>query len=209
MQTFTRTTIVACALLVSVGRAARAQGATNADAKTCDKAARIVEKGHPAQKEADAFLTLSGCGTVGANAIAAGLLTYANETDPVVLDAFMSQADNWRDAAIFDAATTLATNGSATPAARVFAVRHLLKLTHPYFTYSYGGLTAGDSTTAAPDGTVLTTIGCSTALGSESPDRVGTPLPADYATRIQTTLSSLAASPATPTVVRNAVRCGG
>ncbi len=136
------------------------------------------------------------------------MATYAQETDAVALQDFMQFVDAWRDSTIFDAATQLATNGGASPTARVFGVRHLLVLTHPYNLYTFAGLTAGTPTVQLPDSSQLTTVGCGGAIGSEAGDRVGTPLPADFVARIQATLASLIADPSTPDVVRNAARCG-
>lgn len=194
--------LLAATVLVAP-RPAYAQGTS----RECQRAARIVEKGHPARRVADASALLAICGAVGANAVAAGMATYTQETDTVALDTFMRSADLWRDAAVMDAATQLATDASATPQARVFAVRHLLILTHPYLHYGYSALATGSVTTTESDGTEVTTLGCTPGIGSESADRVGTPLPADYADRIQATLQGLITSATTPAAVRNAARC--
>ena len=172
--------------------------------KDCDKAARIVAKGHPQKKEEDAFATLVGCGATGGNAIASGIAQYTTETDLVALDAFMHQADNWRDSTVMAAMTALA---AATPQARVFAVRHLITRVQPSIVYSYAGLTAGNSTTTDAEGTTITTQGCRAQMSSDSGNFVGTPLPSDYVARARQTLASLVAGTSTPTVVRNAARC--
>ncbi|MHB2032088.1 MAG: hypothetical protein ACYCVE_01785 [Gemmatimonadaceae bacterium] len=195
-------------LLAAQPLAAQGQPPDKVDAKACEKAAKIVARGHPAKKESSALLTLNACGAVGSSALASGLLSYANDTDPAVLDAFMGQVDNWRDSTLMAAATQLATNPAASVAARVFAVRHLLILVHPYLRYGYAGLVAGADTTVDADGTIVTTIGCAASLSSDAGDRVGTPLPVDYADQIRSTLSGLIASSATPDSVRRAARCG-
>lgn len=184
-----------------------AQNTATKDDKACEKAARIVAKGHPAKKEEDAFLALTGCGTTAANAFATGIGQYIHETDIAALDAFMSQVDNWIDARIMTTATVLATNSAASPQARVFAVRYLLVLVLPYNRFAYTGLTVGEVTTTDAEGSTVTTTGCWSQMGSERADQVGTRLPADYADRIRQTLAGLAGDASAPSVVRNAARC--
>lgn len=195
-------------MLALAGGVSHAQRPGQADEAHCANAARIIEKGHPAKKEQDAFLTLMACGTVGSNALARGIGTYASDGDTLALDDFMRQADNWRDSTIMEAAIALATNSGATAESRVFAVRHLLVLVHPYMRFSYGGLTSQDSAGSTPDLDV-STMGCPASLGSEAPDLVGTPLPADYAARIHTVLTSLANDASAPAPVRRAAHCMG
>jgi hypothetical protein len=81
-------------------------------------------------------------------------------------------------------------------------------LANPTKRYAYAGLVAGERTAEEADGMQITTIGCGEMLTSAASDRVGLPLPADYAVRIQSTLAALVASPSTPPTVRNAARCG-
>lgn len=190
----------------SAASAAAAQQAGRSDDAHCANAARIVAAGHPAKHDEQAYLTLTACGDIGAKALASGMATYANERDTLALEDFMREADAWRDANIMDAAITLATSSAATPEARVFAVRHLVMLLHPYMLFSYGGLTRKDSTVTTPD-LVITTIGCPATMTSEAPDLVGTPLSANYADRIRVVLSSLANDTRAPAPVRRAASC--
>ena len=188
---------------------ARAEiGGGTADAKACEKAVKIVAKGHPAKKELAAFLTLTSCGTMAADALVTGLSRYTQETDPLVLEEFMHEIDNWRDRRIFNAVISLATNNAAAAPARVFAVRHLLVLANPILLYSFKGLIVivGEVTTSDADGTTTTT-GCRAALISDPAGQVAYPLPPNFHTLIQSTLASLAASGSTPTIIRNAARC--
>lgn len=60
----------------------------------CEKAAKIVAKGHPEKKELDALGTLSRCGVIGAAAMVNGLAQYTTETDIATLETFMSALDN-------------------------------------------------------------------------------------------------------------------
>jgi hypothetical protein len=191
---------------------ATAGAQTKADKKfqqECEKAAKTIARGNPEKKIEAAFGTLETCrGTLVSEGLAAGLLTYTDESDVNVLQQFMLQLDSWRDAAVLQAAITVAMNSGANGTARVFAVRHLLILSSPYTRYVYAGLIAGETTRIASDGMSVSTYGCGTMVGSERGNSVGTPLPADYESRIRETLAALIASPSTPVIVKNAARCG-
>jgi hypothetical protein len=186
---------------------AQKPGSAADSAKACEKAAKDVSKGHPVKKLSDAYLTISSCGATGASALASAIAAYSSETDPTAIDVFMSVVDNWRDSSIMAAAMQLASNPAATPTARVFGVRHLLILSHPYAHYGFAGLTSGETTTGNPDGGSTTVTTCGLLMRGEGTDRIGIPLPANYLTTIAATLSALANSGSTPGVVRNAARC--
>ncbi len=186
---------------------AQKPGSPADSAKDCKQAAKEVSKGHPVKKLSSAYLTISSCGATGASALASAIAAYAYETDPTIIDAFMSVVDNWRDSSIMAAAMQLASNAAATPTARVFGVRHLLVLAHPYAHYGFAGLISGETTAANPDGGSTTVSTCGQLMRGEGTDRIGAPLPSDYLARIQTTLSALASSGSTPDFVRNAARC--
>jgi hypothetical protein len=198
-----------CAVVLILGAPSllAAQNNANKDDKACEQAAKIVAKVHPEKKEESAFLILTGCGASAANAFATGIAQYTHETDIAALDVFMSQVDNWIDSGIMTTAAALATNSAASPEARVFAVRYLLVLVRPYNRFAYAGLTVGDVSTTDAEGSIVTTTGCRSQMGSERADQVGTPLPADYADRIRQTLTRLAGDATAPAVVRNAARC--
>lgn len=55
-------------------------------AQRCDVAARIVSSGRVSEDQRSAYLTLSRCGAVGANAFAAGIAKLAPVTDTIRLD---------------------------------------------------------------------------------------------------------------------------
>jgi hypothetical protein len=203
-------------LLISRRAAARVIGAaifiasdlSAQTAKECDAAARIVSSGSVNGNQRGAYLTLGGCGAVGANAFATGIATLAGVTDTLRLDDFMNAADNWADASVYDAATHLALNSTATPQARVFAIRHLIGLVSRYRSFGYGGLVAGADTTLG-DGTRQVTEGCEGGFVSEPAGSiVATPLPSNVADQIRATLASLAASQSAPKQVRAAAACG-
>jgi hypothetical protein len=194
-------------------QATTAGAQSNADKhflKECDKAAKTIARGNSEKKVTESFRTLLACrGEIVSEGLAAALLTYTHESSVQVLQPFMHQLGAWRDAGVLQAAIDLASNTSANETARAFAVRHLLVLAHPNMRYAYSGLVGGDTTYTAPDGMQITTIGnCGEMHASERGDRVGTPLPTDYAMRIRATLAALIASPSTPPNVRNAALCG-
>jgi hypothetical protein len=185
---------------------ARGTGA-QATAPDCGKAARIIEKGHPAKTDYWAFGAVRRCGALGANALASGLARYATETNVGVLTDFVNEVDKWRDASVFDAAARLALNPSATPQARAFAVRHLLRLVQPKAFYTFAGLTKGADTTKTGE-LIVYTRGCAAQItGGLDEPLVGSPLPPGYEAQIRSILLSLANSATTPGPVRNAARC--
>ncbi|MBC8086735.1 MAG: hypothetical protein H7Z40_05680 [Phycisphaerae bacterium] len=199
-----------CAMVLALTMPSMALAQNNgnkSDQKACDNAAKIIAKGHPEKKEADAYLTLIACGAVGANAYASGIANIIHDTNTAELNDFMRQVDNWRDSTIMVAVTNLALNAAASPQARVFAVRHLVTLVEPFRNFSYLGLTMGDVSRTEADGSVITTTGCRASMGSEKADLTGAPLPANYAVQIRNTIATLVTAPATPTLVRNAARC--
>jgi hypothetical protein len=200
------TTFAAIIALCIVGSGRPSAAQTETVERDCDKAAKIIEKGHPEKKEEWAYNYITRCGAEGARAVSAGMLTLRQQRDTSVLDAFMWQADNWRDATVMEAATQVATDVGASPEARVFAVRHLIGLLRPQIKFTYGHLTASSDSTQA-NGVVVYEMGCRAALGSEGADVSATALPTDYVARIRSTLRGLRSDPATPTPVRNAAAC--
>jgi hypothetical protein len=194
--------------VILLGASPRLQAQSVVSEKECEKAAKIIARGHPEKKERDAFALLSACGSVGANALATGLGQYRSETDTVALELFMRPVDGWRDATIMDAAARLASDPAAAVPARVFAIRHLTRLVNPLFLFQYGNLAVGDSAVRDASGNLLSlSLGCAHVGGSWFPSRVGTPLPTDYRARIQALLVGLAKDSAAPTSVRNAAQC--
>lgn len=196
---------------IAVGIAVTAAAASDLRAQTaseCSAAAKIVSSGNVRTSEEDAFLTLAGCGTVGANAYATGIPKLANVSDTVRLGTFMDAADAWRDAGILAASTQLANNESAKVQARVYAIRHLMTLVQPLCRAGYAGLVVAADTTALPDGSQSWTFGCQTHMVSEPLGYLdGTVLPATYKDQIRATLTALAGSPSTPKQVRAAASC--
>lgn len=198
--------LAAVALSVAPIGEAGAQRTTRNE-RECERAARLVARGHPQKKLADAFLALEACGGAASGSVLAeGLKTYAVETNVEVLQEFWHFVDAYRDGAVFAAAKEQALDPAATAQARVFAVRHLLVIAHPFKRWDYAGLVRGEvsGTTADMD---TFSFGCGEGMVSEAGDRGGTPLPADVSGQIDAALAALIASPSTPAAVKNAARC--
>lgn len=53
--------------------------------KECEKAAKIIDKGHPAHKQTVALTVLLGCGSTGATATAAAIHDSRSEGDTIIL----------------------------------------------------------------------------------------------------------------------------
>lgn len=185
-------------------------GITGQSAATpgCDSAATVVSNGQPRSMPEWALGTLTRCGRGGAKALAVGMSHYGADTDVATLDDYMTQVDNWRDEAVFEAAMKIATNPMASAQARVFAVRHLILLVQPNLLLTYAGMTKKADTTETPTMVIWQETGCVAQM--ISPPRgelAGSPLPADFETRVRSALATLARAPETPEVVRRASRC--
>jgi hypothetical protein len=191
------------AALSATASAAHAQ-----TAKECDQAAKVISTGRVNANQQSVYVTITRCGAVGANAFATGIPKNASETDTVRLDEYMGAADNWRDASIYNAATQLANQSTATVQARVFAIRHLIGLLQRNTRFSYGAMVATADTTL-PNGTRRVSMGCQGYMISEpSGTVVGAPLPSGVETQIRSTLASLAAGHlSAPKQVRAAAAC--
>lgn len=174
--------------------------------KECDKAAKIIDKGHPAHKQTVALTVLLGCGSTGATATAAAIQDSRAEGDTIVLARLYDLVDGWRDAVVMQAAHQVAGNESAVAPARVFAIRHLLVLLRPSAQFAYGRLVRSvfipDDTSSAQSVT-----SCASGYASEREGVHGTPLPTDYAAQLTQALAQLKSASAAPASVRNAAAC--
>lgn len=197
------TAILAVALGATV---LHAQNTTNSDDHPCMKAVEIVKKGRAEKNEGGAWNLIGRCGPAGAKAMAVGMHALRLERNVNVLDHFIWQADNWRDADLMRAAVTLATDRTASAEARVFAVRHLIGLLNGSHRYSFDGLTTGNDSTVTPE-MVVYNWGCSWAGGSAHWNVTATPLASGYKGEIVAVLSALAKDAQQPKIVRNAARC--
>ena len=183
-------------------------------AKACDKAAKTVQKGHPAHKEQAALNTLLTCGSMGATVTAGALAHSGMESDTDVLTSFYFTVNAWRDADIMSAAMQLAGDPGATFQSRVYAISHLLKLLTPGAAWSYGILVAGAVPSASAGvgsgtsgGVASVTPPCRHGFSSDNAGNVGTPLPPGYYTQITSLLGRLATDTSVPMQVQNAAEC--
>lgn len=165
-------------------------------AHTCAAALRIVELGHPDKKEDWAWSTLPGCGTAASAAARDSWMLQRTVSDTGQLSEVFTRLWTFRDASLFDAAMSVASDGSATAQARVFSVMMVLEqlLDRPFADYQYFSNTP-------PTGV------CRIASVFDRPIHVGTPLAADSRTRGRTLAQSLAANASAPTTVQSAGRC--
>ncbi len=195
-------------LSIALAMSAGAQSTPEAESRAhCANASRIVSSGRPAHKETDALNTLAGCGKLGARTIATTLIATRTEHDLGVLERFHSYVIVWRDAELMGAAIELAKDPGATVESRVFAIRDLLWTVRPGHMFEYNRLVAGIVRKATNDGIIITPSCRISSLSSDNGGLVGTPLPADYATRIEVVLNQLNADSTTPVQVRNAAEC--
>lgn len=204
-----QTLTMSCFLLaVATPCFSNAQGDRSSDNKACERAARIVSKGHPAKKEMGALDQLVLCGKLGADALVAGMPQYSTDTDTLVLESFFSTVDNWRDGAVMNAALGLAGNPGASVQARVFAVRYLVVLVDRNVTFRYGDISATPAVTTSPDDSMrVYARPCRAAHGDHVPDYSATPLPPNYVDVIRTAMASIASAATSPAPLRNAAAC--
>jgi hypothetical protein len=165
-------------------------------AHTCDNALRIVTLGHPDKKEDWAWSVLPSCGTAASPAARDAWLAQRNVADTVQLADVYGRLWSFRDAALFDAAMTIAGDVSAAAPSRVFSVMMLLQqlLDRQFAEYRHF------STTTA-------TGVCRIGDVFDRQIRAGTPLAADARQRARSLAQSLAANSSAPSSVQSAGRC--
>lgn len=210
MRIFRIAAALAVLFAVAIPRGATAQdrdeNEVGKDDKSCEKAAKIVSKGHPEKKETWALGRLSICGKLGADALVTGMAQLVSDTDTLALESFFSTVDTWRDGAIMTAALNVASNPNASVQARVFSIRHLVILVRQRVKFRYGDISASPTAATTDEGTTLAPA-CGAAHGSELPNTAATPLPAKYAAVITAALANIDSTSSTPIPVRNAARC--
>lgn len=184
-----------------------AVGTSQDSVVACENAARIVASGQPRHKQTSALGRLSICGLIGSDAMATAVDSSRNEQDRAVLSRFYSEVDRWRDAHIMSSAISIAQDATASGPARVYAIRHLIRLVQPGSEFTFDSLTSGEIVTETPDLTIITPA-CRQGLSSFHAISGGTPLPADYETTVKGILTQLAGDATAPAQVRNAAFCG-
>ena len=198
--TRTRAGGLVAALLVSVLPRAAAAQMTHADSvhlrERCRFATQIVSTGHPAPHERWAVYFVGNCGAEGAAALASAFARLGGEGDTAALQPFVRTAVNWRDAAVGQAAQTLAADEAATAPARAYALYVLLRYRAPQFAADYAD---------------LTTVGEGEICGLGRIDHdfqaEGTPLPAGFHDATLALADRIVADARQPAAVRSAALC--
>jgi hypothetical protein len=134
--------IGACALVlltIAGPRSGVAQGSRNAP--PCDVVARILIEGVPGTRLGWASENIPRCRAEGGVALAAALRAHAGSSDVAVLDTITRAAGRLRDGTLLEAAFEVASSPSASPEARVFAIRTLLYGALPAFRFTFAELT--------------------------------------------------------------------
>ena len=166
------------------------------DAKTCARAARIVEKGRPDKKEAWAWSMILGCGSDGSTAAKSAWMAQRTLSDTTQLAATFGDLWSFRDSALFGAAERVAVDPSATRQSRVYSVMMLLVLLFDDAYPEYGNFSTKEPKDVCRVGQVF--------------DRViteGAPLAPDARQRARALARALAADPSAPPEVRSAGSC--
>lgn len=175
--------------------------------RSCPSAIAIVERGQPNPEERWAYLYLHACGPAGAAAFARGMDASRQHTDVAALDDFSWHARTWRDSTIYASAHRIAGDATASPPARVLAIRYLLSIRKPQHVYLYENLIQGIGGTDS-QGQPVTLVGCRVMMGSHGHSSVGVPLPADAAAQIATVFAQIRGDTTAPEIVRKAAECG-
>lgn len=191
---------LAATLLIGVLPRAAAAQMTHADSvhlrERCRFASQIVSTGHPAPHERWAVYFAPNCGTEGAAALARAFARLGGEADTTALQPFVRAAVNWRDAAVGQAAQTLAANESATAPARAYALYVLLRYRAPQFVADYADLTS------VGEGEI-----CGLGRIDHEFQAEGTPLPAGFQDATLALADRIVADAGQPAPVRSAAIC--
>jgi hypothetical protein len=165
-------------------------------AHTCESALRIVQLGHPDRKEDWAWSTLPGCGTAASGAARDAWLAQRAVSDTIQLAETFGRLWAFRDASLFDAAMSVASDNSAATESRVFSMMMLLEqlLDRPFAEYKYFAATP-------PTGV------CRIGIVADRQIRVGTPLSTDARQRLRTLAQALQSDASAPPAVQSAGRC--
>ncbi len=142
------------------------------------------------------WYAIRACGAEGGTALAAAVRKLGGTSDTSVLSAALRGIALFRDASVLAAMRDLASDASATPAARTTALHGMLLYVRPELGWS-----------SMLNEVTQNSGRCFTTASSGRPPRVvGTPLPVDYRERITATARDLA-SGGGDGVVQAAARC--
>ena len=166
------------------------------DAKTCVKAARIVEKGRPDKKEAWAWSMILRCGSDGSAAAKSAWMEQRTLSDTAQLAGTFAHLWNFRDSALFGAAARIAADPSATRQSRVYSVMMLLVQVFDNVYPEYGQVSTMEPQDVCRVGQVFTRV-----------LTAGVPLAPDARQRARALARALAADASAPPEVRSAGHC--
>jgi len=197
--------IVVSALPFALG----AQRVPTITPKDCDNALETMSKDHFDRTKAqsvDAFLTLDRCPNQSVQLRQVSFRELRSSTDTIALSIMLNESADWRDGRIFDAASALARDAGASPAARLFAIAAMERQISPSMYRSPERFLDGP----APDGEILPNGGitCSVTAPDHTAQRQGpTPLPSDAREQLRALLDRIEADSSSPAMVRRAARC--
>lgn len=193
-----RSTLPCVAVLTALSLANAPHATAQADRHQhdCKKAVHIVERGKPEKKDDWAWSTVLGCGAEGGVAARGAWLQARSETDTAQLEALYSRLWSFRDAALFDAARSLATDASASAQSRVYSSMLLIGLLLDNKDPQYGFFT-----------TVGTYGVCRVGSVYDRSIADGTPLPSDARELVRSVGRQLQAETSAPAIVQSAGRC--
>lgn len=168
----------------------------------CRLARQVIETGHPAPHLRWSLGYIASCGAgAQASAVAHALRRLRTEADTAVLRPYWRVTQFLTDRTLFEVAEEIATDRTASVAARTFAILGLLNATRERSTAEYENLIGG----FRPDG--LVAGGCAAIQVSGRFRNTGTPLPGDYRQRVAAVRQRIQANPSEPLDVRTAAAC--
>lgn len=165
----------------------------------CRLAVQVIRTGHPATKTQWALDRIAGCGADGGGAIAAAMRAARASADTVLLERLTRPTMWLRDGSSFQTALEIGADRTASPQARVFALRTLLWAMVPGGSVGYGDL----ADEVQGRGRRCLGFGPSTHVIVAR----GSPLPADWEQRVRALAARLMRDPAEPRPVRRAAVC--
>lgn len=180
----------------TLAQRANAQPAlSTASDKDCTKAAKTVDKGHPAKKLDPARAFLMYCPKQRAEFYVNSFADLRTSRDTAELSRISLESSQVRDGAIFNAVAAVARDASATVEARIYALTTMERLVSP-----------GAYTPVRMLSTV--TAGCAVAVESDAGQQAGTtPFPTDALEQLRTMARQLVANVSTPPLLLSAASC--
>lgn len=196
IRTLATNTLCAGALVIGDGGALASQARPQSHAAECRRLQESLNSIAISRAEDRSWYAIRACGPEGGTALAAAVRKLGGSSDTSVLSAALRGIALFRDASVLAAMRDLASDASATPAARTTALHGMLLYVRPEL-----GWSSMLNEVTQNSGHCFTT-----ASYGRPPRVVGTPLPVDYRERITATARDLA-SGGGDGVVQAAARC--